>query len=245
MDGKQLIVSAKLIMADLSTVTGIALPTGNPNTENTALYQLIGYVAQSLNDDYKLLTVPLVKMAFVKHATVLTTGKEKSYGRILSLVDLQQVLNAFNDELQEALQEEEKINQAEVTNIILSQDDKENIIRKSIQDRFDKNEFDCTYADFNQLMKDGHLTEKALDKNGWEAMQNIKEKYRQLLTAAHTSADSDKESIKYSLQAKEIETKIALLAEIENEIKGIVADKFLQWKKERGEGVYEAIENEG
>lgn len=233
MSNEKLLNAAKKLLADLNTLTGLPLPDEEP------LSQLIIFVAESLKQDYEFLTAPLILQAFKKHSTVLTTGKEKSFGRALSLADIHQILDAYSMALVQSNEEINKILQAEAADIQLSEQDKENILRHGIQQQLNEGQFNCTYADFNQLAKDGFLSERSLIKQGWNGLQSLKKKYSEMLASVNSLKGDDAQSLKFALQAKNYREKLSMLSEIELEIKGEVAGLYLKYCKENNKKIYE------
>lgn len=232
MGNEKLLTAAKKILADLNVLTGINLP------ENEPLSQLLIFLAESLKQDYEFMTVPLIIQAFKKHSGVLTTGKEKSYGRLLSLVDIHQIMDAYSMQIVQSNEEINKLLNEETEQTILSEQDKENIIRETIMHQLNESDFKCTYADFNQLMKDGFLTEKSLVKQAWPALQSLKKKYNELLNSVTGFKNDDPQSLKFLQSEKKYRDKIMLILEIENEIKGEVAGLFLKYCKENNNEIY-------
>ncbi len=229
MTGEQLLASAEFIIAELNTMTGIKVPVLDQFSRLAIL------IAESLKDDYPGFTIPLIQLAFKKYAVILTTGENKSYGRTLSLNDVHQVLNAFNDNLKDASDEAEKIIMVETIQNNISEQEKENRIRQNIQERFERNELDCTYADFNQLVKDGLITEASCKKVSWDAVKKMKEKYLSI------QVFEDKETGKGIIEKRNLDEKIALINELQDEIKGQIATLYLEWRKQNDNNIYEKL----
>ncbi len=229
MTGEQLLTSAEFIISELSLMTGIKIPVQESFSRLSIL------IAESLKDDYPGFTIPLIQLAFNKYAVILTTGENKSYGRTLSLNDVHQVLNAFNDNLKDASEEAEKITMSEVIQNTISEQDKENRIRKNIQERFERGELECTYADFNQLIKDGLITEASCKKVSWDAIKKLKEKYLSI------KVFEDKETGKGLIEKRNINEKLALINELQDEIKGQIATLYLEWRKQNDNNIYEQL----
>ncbi len=229
MTGEQLLTSAEFIIAELNTMTGIKVPVLEQFSRLSIL------IAESLKDDYPGFTIPLIQLAFKKYAVILTTGENKSYGRTLSLNDVHQVLNAFNDQLKDASDEAEKITMSEAIQNNISEQDKENRIRQNIQERFERGELQCTYADFNQLIKDGLISEASCKKVSWDAIKELKEKYLSI------EVFEDKETCKGVIEKRNIDEKLALINELQDEIKGQIATLYLEWRKQNGNNIYEQL----
>jgi hypothetical protein len=224
MNEEEISVSAELIIADLSILTGIKVPTGN------SFATLTEYTIASLKEDYPFYTVPLFKLAFKKHASVLTIGEEKSFGRTLSLNDIHQVMNAYSNEILDANREVDEILSKQVEEKILTEDEKQNVIRQSIQQQYESGIYDCTFATFNQLLRDGMLSADSLNKQGFKALQTIKEKYLKIIQSIPIKDEG--ESIKFQIERKDVQAKYVLICEIEDETKAEVAGLYLQWCKD-------------
>jgi hypothetical protein len=234
MNEEKLFTSAQEILTTLALITGIKIPTGE------SFNKLAGLVAESLYKDYSFYSVPLMKQGLKKHATILIAGENKSYGRTLSLADIHQVMNEFTLEVHHANKEVDDLLNQQSQEKFLQETDKQNIIRKSIQQTYESGNFNCTFVDFNQLVRDGLLKEDAVKKTAWQAIQTLKEKYRKISESIATTTDrynnkgdrvSD-ENINGVLQKKNLSEKIMLLNELEEEIKAQTASLFMQWSKD-------------
>jgi len=224
--------AAELIIGDLSIMTGIKIPTGN------ALMRLTDLFAESLKQDYEFFSTSLMGIGLKKYCHVLTTGDQKSYGRTLSLADLHQVMNEFLAETQQADAEAKEVDAKAVSEKQFSEDEKQNIIRETIERTYQGGDFSyCTFADYNQLVRDKVLPEDAAKKNAWPVIKTLKEKYVRL--AANVLADGKDGSVKGLVDQRNYQDKIHLLGEIENEAKAETVKMYKQWCKEQGrENIY-------
>lgn len=218
--------AASLIVADLALITGLKIPVGD------AFNRLIQLTAESLRNDYSFYTTKLMLLGIKKHAHVLTTGKEKSYGRYLSLEDIHQVMSEYSLEVFNANKEVDEFFQKQAGEIKLNEQDAQNKMRKLLQEKYESKDFECCYSDFNQLLRDKFLTEDALKKQAWNCIKSLKEKYIQL--SQKIVAPGDSESIKPAIEKKNYHEKIQMLTDIEDEIKAQTATLFLKYMHEKG-----------
>ena len=175
MGEKSLLASASLILADLGLITGLKMPEG------TSASRLVQIASESLKNDYPFYTVQLIQKGVKEKAHVLTTGPEKKYGGQLSIADLHQVMNAFSQDVQEADKEVDAYMQKNIEQKNLSEEQKQNIIRKGIQETFESGDFSrCTYIDFNQMVRDGILKEGYLHDCAYAAFESLHKKYAML-----------------------------------------------------------------
>lgn len=231
------LTAAALIIADLALLTGIKFPTGD------AFDRLKQYTAESLFKDYEYYSVPLVQKAMKQHASVLTSGEKKSYGRTLSLADFHQVMDCFCDQVRRANDEVQDALNKDATAKIVDAHHKENIIRSNIQRTYQQGDFDlCSYADFNQLVRDGLMPETYVKKVAWGAVQALKEKYKALSEKIATSDPNDPESVKGITEKRNVQEKLQLISQLEDEIKGEAVKAFMRWEKANNRtALYEEI----
>ena len=104
-------------------------------------------------------------------------------------------MNEFLAETQQADAEAKEVDAKAVSEKQFSEDEKQNIIRETIERTYQGGDFSyCTFADYNQLVRDKVLPEDAAKKNAWPVIKTLKEKYVRL--AANVLADGKDGSVK-------------------------------------------------
>lgn len=191
-------------------------------------------LAESLKDDYEFYTVELIKLAFKKYALVLVQGKDKSFGRDLSIADVHVIMNAFIADKQIAEREYEQFRQKQNTHkeAQITEDEKQNIIRRDIQEDFYKyaltgNHGKYTYVQYNQIHRDGLVQDKMHINYLSKSLQKVKEKYTKLLQECNNMKNGEN-------AVAAVQAKLNIINEIEEAAKVNAIELYFTWLVKNG-----------
>lgn len=167
MDKEELRISIETLLGQIKMITGWNLP---PIFDHNNQYTLQGKammneMATTLKTNYENLTHSEIVLAFRNHS-----HKLKEYGKDFNINFLHEVMNGYSVERQEAIQLEQKIIDQKQEQKMLSQEQLENLTRKSIEETYQSYLQGHTEA-LNSLS--GHINyeqlvaDKIVDKDLW------------------------------------------------------------------------------
>jgi len=209
MSEKQIFMAIETFLGTVSMITGWNLPQiKKDNTYTPQGKMMINELCIALKTHYENLNYQELALAFRTHSQ-----KIKEYGKDFNINFLHEIMNHYNAERQEAMEIERKIVENAKEEKKLTEEQKQNAIRQSIEDDYQKyllGEFDdlkerIGYIGYNQLAKDDFFKNKdiyvSLMSN---ALNELEIEFKELLSTATKS------------EAINIQNKLSILKKIED-----------------------------